>query len=227
MLTNQMLTSTGLIDLATAYDDLFKFFKVPDGVDSQLAIDTIFERYGLTPLYHPDPNWMRFYIGRWSDRNLDVWRKLVDTTAYDYNPIHNVDATEEYTDTKTGNRKLDEGTTSNTKQSGSSSVIDSGSDTAEHTLSADNSDTYEPGSKDTTTRRDTQDSETDNRVDVSGDRLVNEGTSETLTHSLRRFGNIGVTSTQSLIKEQRDVVKFNIYDYIADSFKEEFCLYIY
>lgn len=46
-------------------------------------------------------------------------------------------------------------------------------------------------------------------------------------HSGRIKGNIGVTTTQQMIEAERDVVKFNIYDYIIDSFKRRFCLLIY
>ena len=40
-------------------------------------------------------------------------------------------------------------------------------------------------------------------------------------------GNIGVTTTQKMITEQRDVVTFNTIDYIKESFKKRFCLLIY
>lgn len=40
-------------------------------------------------------------------------------------------------------------------------------------------------------------------------------------------GNIGVTTTQQMIREERDISDFSIYAYIADSFKDEFCILIY
>lgn len=43
----------------------------------------------------------------------------------------------------------------------------------------------------------------------------------------REYGNIGVTTTQAMIQAERDLVKFNIYDFIIDSFKARFCLLIY
>lgn len=43
----------------------------------------------------------------------------------------------------------------------------------------------------------------------------------------REFGNIGVTTTQAMIEAERNLVKFNIYDFIIDSFKARFCLLIY
>lgn len=227
MLTNQQIATTGLLDLLYYDDTIMDNFTVPDGIDRQLALDTIYQRCGLTPLYHPDPAWLKFYVGRWCSKNAKTWDELYKTTIQDYNPIYNYDRTEETTDTRSGTRKLSEDTSSNTKQSGDSSVTDSSSDNSEHTLSADNSDNYEPGYKDTSSRQDTQSSESSNRVDVTGDRAVDETTGETYSHKLRAYGNIGVTTTQEMLEAQRKVVRYNIYNEIADSFKEEFCLYIY
>lgn len=40
-------------------------------------------------------------------------------------------------------------------------------------------------------------------------------------------GNIGVTSTQQLITEERDVAMFNLYDRISEDFRNKFCLMVY
>lgn len=227
MLTNQQMTSTGLLDLLYYDDTIMDSFTVPDGIDRQLALDTIYQRCGLTPLYHPDPAWLKFYVGRWCSKNAKTWDELYKTTIQDYNPIYNYDRTEETTDTRSGTRTLSEDTSSNTKQNGDTSVTDTSSDSSEHTMSADNSSTYEPEYKDASSRQDTQASESSNRVDVTGDRAVDETTGETYSHKLRAYGNIGVTTTQEMLEAQRKVVRYNIYNEIADSFKEEFCLYIY
>lgn len=227
MLTNQQIASTGLLDLIYYDDTIMDNFIVPDGIDRQLALDTIYQRCGLTPLYHPDPAWLKFYVGRWCSKNAKTWEELYKTTIQDYNPIYNYDRTEETTDTRSGTRKLSEDTSSNTKQNGDTSVTDTSSDSSEHTISADNSDSYEPGYKDVSSRQDTQASESSNRVDVTGDRAVDETTGETYSHKLRAYGNIGVTTTQEMLEAQRKLVRYNVYNEIADSFKEEFCLYIY
>lgn len=227
MLTNLQMTSTGLLDLLYYDDTIMDNFTVPDGIDRGLALDTIYQRCGLTPLYHPDPAWLKFHVGRWCSKNAKTWEELYKTTTLDYNPIYNYDRTEETTDTRSGTRTLSEDTSSNTKQNGDTSVTDTSSDSSEHTLSADNSDSYEPGYKDVSRRQDTQASESSNRVDVTGDRAVDETTGETYSHKLRAYGNIGVTTTQEMLEAQRKVVRYNIYNEIADSFKDEFCLYIY
>ena len=61
------------------------------------------------------------------------------------------------------------------------------------------------------------------------DRIYDEKTSDTGTvkHEKVEQGNIGVTSTQSLILEQREVVKINLMDIIIDDFQKKFCLGVY
>lgn len=58
--------------------------------------------------------------------------------------------------------------------------------------------------------------------------LVNSsGASTDVKRTARMWGNIGVTTTQQMIKEQRDIVEFNITNYIIESFIKRFCLLIY
>jgi hypothetical protein len=58
------------------------------------------------------------------------------------------------------------------------------------------------------------------------DAATDTGTVE-ITKTGNAKGNIGVTTTQQMIEAERDVVKFNIYDYILQSFKARFCILVY
>lgn len=40
-------------------------------------------------------------------------------------------------------------------------------------------------------------------------------------------GNIGITTTQDMLKQELDVSQFNVYDYIAKDFKSRFCICVY
>ena len=51
---------------------------------------------------------------------------------------------------------------------------------------------------------------------------TNEGSHESNAH-----GNIGVTTYQKLIREQRDIELFNLYDIIIEDFKMRFCILVY
>lgn len=50
---------------------------------------------------------------------------------------------------------------------------------------------------------------------------------EAITRERREQGNIGVTTTQQMIREERDISEFNIIEYIIDDFQNEFCVMIY
>ena len=41
------------------------------------------------------------------------------------------------------------------------------------------------------------------------------------------YGNIGVTTTQQMIEAEREVVQFSVIEFIADDFKNEFCISVY
>ena len=52
-------------------------------------------------------------------------------------------------------------------------------------------------------------------------------TSEEGSHELHAHGNIGSTTTQKLIREQRYIELFNMYDIIIENFKMRFCILVY
>lgn len=46
-------------------------------------------------------------------------------------------------------------------------------------------------------------------------------------HTGHLYGNIGVMTSQQMLKEEWEVAKLNIYDEAADLFLQEFCIYVY
>ena len=46
-------------------------------------------------------------------------------------------------------------------------------------------------------------------------------------HELHARGNIGVTTTQEMIEQERRIDRFNLYDIIIEDFKMRFCILIY
>ena len=47
------------------------------------------------------------------------------------------------------------------------------------------------------------------------------------THTLRAHGNIGTMTVQQMIREQREIENYNIYDIIIDDFRMRFCILVY
>ena len=62
---------------------------------------------------------------------------------------------------------------------------------------------------------------------TSGNKSGSENLTESETWTKRETGNIGVTTTQQMIREQREIVTFNMYTYIIELFKKELMLQVY
>lgn len=219
-----ILSILGLYQYST---DIFDLFKLPDGVSLDSVRDNILMELAELELLYPSGTFMKTAIGIWSTKQLPVWEKLYATTNLEYNPIHNYDRTEEWTEEETGNRN--ESRTQSQESSGESSgtVQNSGEDTVKSDVSAFNETSYTPKELQTTTlgTENTSSGTAKQTTDITDD--TDENSSRNNTRTGRAFGNIGVTTTQQMIEAERNVVKFNIIDYIVEDFKNRFCLLIY
>lgn len=219
MLTSQLMPYGGIISLMQYDPSLFDGMVLPKGVDKDLVIDTIMQKYGDSPLDHEDPDYLKYYIPVWSKRNLDSWTKLFATLSFDYNPLENALLDETTEETRNIGRKQDRTGTASMKNSGTTGV----DKTAEHLVSAENVSDYQPDNRDTGAEQTTinQTTGTDSTENTT------EQTAETVKSTYNRHGSIGVVTPQNMIQQEREVDKFVIYDYIADSFRDAFCLLLY
>lgn len=197
-------------------EDLFKDLQVPSaptaeyedqyisdapGVDKQTLIDTILiDTYEMEVLY-PEPTVMQSMIGIWSRRNLDRWQRIYNTYWYKYNPIWNKDG--QIIENETETRNL------------AGSRETNGDVISTHSVS---------GFNDPETLTD------DEKNITSNDKLKTDLTDTgTVGHERTRTerGNIGVTMTQEMIRQERELQAETIYEIIASDFKSEFILSIY
>lgn len=183
-------------------DTLFNEFNVPDGLDKQLAIDTICMRSREMEVLYPNLEFFALRIGMWSRKHQYNWKKLYDTTLLEYNPIENYDRMEEWNDTDT-----ESGSTTVTNE-----IMNSGTVTEQNTA-------FNAGLA-------------DHAKEISDNDTTNNGTGTNKRDAIhsrsgRAHGNIGVTTSQQMIQSEREVALFNIYDIIAESFVENFCLMLY
>ena len=174
-----------------------------------------------------------------------TYKKLYETMNLEYNPIWNVDGTEtttiEGTDTKTTtNTSVNEGSNilKNTGHTDTDSTEVNGNvtNTDMHEVSADTEVTYYPQDKDTHTQSEVTNTKNDvvtlntmssNTTDST---TTNDGT-ETGTNeqtiSIVKHGNIGVTSTQNLIEQERETALFNFYMIVFTDIINMFFLSVY
>lgn len=222
-----LLTVEGLYNYNNT---LFDGFNVPWGLVKQIAIDTILMRTRELEILYPDFTYMKNRITIWSNKYQINWKKLYDTTVLEYNPIENYDRMEDWTDTddetSTSARDNTRNTTNSVKSTSKNEIMNSVNVTdqntafnaglADHAKQITDGDTTENGTiTNTETGKDTE------------NESVNGGRNGKHTRTGRAHGNIGVTTSQQMIQSERDLVVFNLYDVIAESFIENFCLMVY
>lgn len=222
-----LLTVEGLYN----YDNtLFDGFDVPEGLVKQIAIDSILMRTRELEILYPDFTYMKNRIAIWSKKYQINWKKLYDTTVLEYNPIENFDRIEDWTDTDdettTSARDNTRNTNNTIKSSSTNEIMNSVNVTEQNTsFNAGLADHAKQITDGNTTENGTI-TNTETGKDTENESL-NGGRTGKHTRTGRAHGNIGVTTSQQMIQSERDLVVFNLYDVIAESFIENFCLMVY
>lgn len=233
---------------------ILDFFHYPDKwetVDKDVFVNKLLLDTAELEVLYPDADIFKTAIKYWSAAEVQNWNKLYDTTVLKYNPIWNKDGTvtetekhiknNNYTDVTDGTIADHSSTigNQNTETSGNENI-----DTTNNTNEKDyvfgfNSDSAAQSGEtvtDDTGRTNTDRSEniktnnsantdatTTNNTNFKHDEKENIDREYTRTEQ----GNIGITTTQQMINEEREVDKFNLMDYIIDRFKQRFCLLVY
>lgn len=216
-----------LLGLYQADPTLFDELELPEGLESDVLKNNLLAECAELEVLYADPAFMKASIGFWSKKQIHVWAELYATLLYEYNPIWNKDYKETETRNLAGTEDVTDGNshshditstrnlTHNDNSTTTESVFGFNSSTA---ADANKTQIY-AGSSDGGTVRDAGSS--------SDSRSIDRDTTDTGTITREGQGNIGVMSTQDLIWQQREVVQFNVYDYIIADFKKRFCLMVY
>lgn len=226
-----MRATLSILGLYQREPTLFDELELPGSMNKDVLIDNILYEAAPLEAYYPDPNFMKFMIGRWSFMNQSVWQKLYDTTVLEYNPIFNYDRTEEWSENE---QMLDKRTLTGTEietstDNSSGEIKSSGTVKSELNVSGYNESSYVPREQtiETPDTLTSNTSETDRTVSIDKNDTENMDRKRDNIRTGRAFGNIGVTTTQQMIQQERETVLFNMYKVITDSFIERFCLMIY
>ena len=180
------------------YDDtIFNDFAVPSGLDRTTAINKILFDCAELGLVYTDPDIVKILIKNWTDVNTPNWEKIYAALTATYNPIHNYDKHEEWTD----DRDITNDATTTDDGHNDRDVAGYNENTTlvkESKLTNYNS----------------------NVVDQdANDYLEHEG------HIYGNIGV--TTSQQMVTAEMELRATYNMYQIIANSFKKTFCVMVY
>lgn len=154
------------------------------------------------------PDLLKGMLENYISVNLERYRRLFRTTIQEYEIIHNFDRTEEIEETSeyTGENKSENTTTGNNTatQDSKNATFENPAHmkTAQRVESTDNTNANTTGSTTATTKN-------------------------TNTRKARLYGNIGVTTTQQMLEEERKLLEFDIVGKIVDDFIHNFCIMVY
>ena len=226
-----MLAKLTVIGLYNYDNTLFDGMSLPNGIVRNTLIDTILNECSSFAVVHPDPVIFKRFLNSWSTRRVNIWSKLLATTEYEYDPIANYDRTEEHSETvqRAANETTTVSSTGTTINTGTVTNAGSNGGTTTEQKTAFNSDTlattgqeqYSGNHSDTTTNNLSESNS------VSGSDQRNALSTDTITRRLHAFGNIGVTTTQQMIDQERAIDLFDIYAIILSDFIETFCVQVY
>lgn len=205
---------------------IFADIDLDSRLDKEVLCGVLLDECGaMTSLYNTTPTFKYF-----SDNFFKKWKwsikKLIDTMELEYEPLYNTN--KEWVEKTQIEQKLDtaegiEGS-KNTKNSGT--VENEYGEDEERTVSAMNSNDYEPDNKSEQSGTNKRTDNTEEDVTSSSERNKNEALTwdETDTHTEKGTVNQVV---QDLIQKERKISDFSIYGWIANKYAKELFLMVY
>lgn len=192
-----------LIGLYNYDNTLFDGLQLPPYIDKTTLINTILLAGGEFGCIYPGIDFMKQAISLWSAKNQRYFERLAVLMQTEYDPLENYNRQEKWTDTGDGSSKSSFNNTT------------AGNNETETKVSAFNSSAYE--NRDKVTGNDTE-----------NDSGTSSGSSEYENHREGYArGNIGVTTSQEMFRQEMAIVSLSPYDVIAGDFINEFCIKLY
>lgn len=195
-------------------------FPLPEGLYHTTLDPLLLAETAELEILYPDPEIMAYVIKAWADARGPAWDRMLAALDATYNPIHNYDRTESWSEGKeaasgrSGSR-ANQGTHS---QQGSSTAS-----VARNVAGYNSSAANVPKGADSSSGTDSNSGTTGNN-----EQWTEQGTNaETGSRSGHIAGNIGVTKTQEMIQDEIKLRRMDIYQIIVAEFKGRFCLGVY
>ena len=162
-----------------------------------------FESYknGELPLVVTNPKQFEILLDKWSSIQNVKWTRMQKAMELSYNPIENYDRMEEVNSKRTPdltNTYTDKNSSANTVQN-----FKNGYNSTSQVLS-------------------------DKSVSGTDIETTNKSTGNETYHSDARIhGNVGVTTSQQMLKSELDISDFLVANVIVEDFKNKFCIVCY
>ncbi len=221
MSTTPKITMIGMYN----HDEkLFDEMTLPPEINKEDFINTFLLNYGEFPVMYPSWQILKFAIGVWSKKWYHSIERIIRAMTEEYDPLHNFDRHELYTDTENKSEKNTMSYGSTITETDSREIETDGTNEAE--VSAYNEDSYQPDNRQTVNNTESHSGsiETERDGKDTNDMTGNRG----LTHEGHLYGNIGVTKSTDMLTDELNVRRNqNILDIVSEMLFKEVCIYTY
>ncbi len=202
---------------------LFDSAPMPDGIEKQDLVDLIMVECGDLFPYYQQPYYLKMQIDNFFKRKKPNFDKMVEALHAEYDPLENYDRKEEWKDEgkENGVNKHDEGVRGSARDTTHANSI--GNSLSK--ISAMDSDVLVPdtGADSSNTSSSTANTTNDaHRTIDTKDEKEHEA-----THSGRVHGNIGVTTSMQLVKEELELRRYDIMETIVRMFEKDVIIQVY
>lgn len=195
-------------------------FPLPEWLSHEVLDPLLLAETSELEVMYPEPNTLAVVITAWATARGPAWGRMAAALAATYNPIHNYDRSESWTEGKQGS---DHGQGTTAKTGGSTSSGTTGSTVTKDVAGYNSNTANVPKDKDTASGTSSGQITTGEQGEWSDSRT----TAEQITRSGSVSGNIGVTTSQQMIEAELELRKIDIYKLIVREFTQMFCLGVY
>lgn len=225
MSTIQRITLIGLYNFD---NNLFSNLTLPDGYDKETFINSLLLEHGEKCVLYSDPDFFKSAIGIWGNKWALELSRIYEALTAEYDPIYNYDRHEEYSDHEGVKKTITTNAGHKATDSPDFSVEQVTSGNVEHLVSAYNSSSYEPQSKDTINDGKSKTSGKTQDLSETSNAKTNDDTIRNFSHEAHLYGNIGVTTSASMVSEiVRQRFEMNLYKIATQIFASEFLIGLY
>ena len=193
------MATLSLIGLYNYDNTLFDGLTLPAGIDKDICVNEILRRCGEFELIYSDLDFNKALITQFGKKHNRTFTKWIEGLSEEFNPLHNYDRHEVYTDVH--------------KSSATSESETETSSNADRKVSAYDATTMQPKENETS--------------GGTGKGSASNSSKDEIKHEAHRYGNIGVTTSTQMLEDFLRVERWNIYEHIADIFCDEFCIPVY
>lgn len=189
-------------------------FPLPNGLTHETLDPLLLAETAELEILYPEPTTLATVIKAWSTARGPAWAKMAAALNAQYNPIHNYDRTESWTEEREGEHSK-AGTTDNsgTSTGSSTGTLDVAGYNAAGTVAS------VPKTKDTGSSSGSSSQE--------GEWTEDGTNAESVTRTGSVSGNIGVTTSQQMIQSELELREIDLYKIIIQEFERMFCLGVY